>query len=387
MIPDKLDAVVNESLILVHKKHQKRIRQKIILITGSAAVLFFSVFIFGISNPVLASKIPLIGHIFNLVEKDVSYKGDFSTVSEQPDINTNNTASEQTTETSNYNPLSQTSNGITVTISEVYYNSKALYLGITVYNEEAFPPDFNRTQNMENYILDYDRLELLTMGNLSFTDTNLSPYYIEGKFTDMNTFAGIIRIDLAHLDVEVPDQFMYDINITKIYADLFDKIPLEGRDSDGNTMTIYDYVKKEYEGNWNFQLAVSIDMSKTQVIEINETNENGIGIAKVEKTPYEITADEIFPSKEVAYDCVLAICDNNGDLLDFQGDYADTYQVYGRDTSSVSIFICDYLRYMDELKGYYYSEDYEEKKKTKTFAEYLEENCLYSTTVQLENKE
>lgn len=385
-VPDRLDEVVNESLLLVQKKHQKMVRHKRILISGSIVIISFSFLIFGMSNPVLASKIPIIGHIFKYVEKDVSYKGDFSTVSKHPYDNTD-TINKQIEETSNYNYLSQTSNGITVTVSEVYYNSKALYLGVTIFNEEEFPPDFNRTQNMEDYILDYDRIELLSIGKLSFTQNNLNPYYIEGKFKDKNTFVGIIRIDLAHLNVDVPDQFQYDLNITKFYGDLFDQISAEGKDYNGNAMTIYDYAKKEYEGNWNFQLDVSIDLSKTQVVELNDTAENGIGIKNVEKTPYEISAKEIFPSSEVANNYFLAICDNNGDLLDFQGDYADTFQVYGRDTSTVSIFICDYIRYMDELKGYYFSEDYEEKKKTKTFAKYLEENCLYSTSVTFETKD
>lgn len=377
-ISNRLNDVVNESLFLVHKKHKKLIRQKIILISGSITILFISFLVFGKSNPVLASKIPIIGHIFNYVEKEVSYKGDFSSVSKQT-----NEAADETT----HNTLSQTYNGVTVTISEVYYNSKALYLGVTIYNEKDFPPDFNRTQNMKDYMLDYDRLELHAIGKPNFTDNNLSPYYIEGKFKNVKTFVGIIRIDLAHMDDEVPKQFVYDISISEIYADLFDTIPTERKYSDGTTETVYDFVKKRYEGNWNFQLDVSTDMSRTQVVEINNTTENGIGIEKVEKTPYEISAEEIFPSTEVANNCFLAICDSSGDLLDFQGDYADTFQVYGRDTSTVSIFICDYIRYMDELKGYFYSEDYKEKKKIKTFAEYLEENCLYSTTVTFETKD
>lgn len=384
-ISNRLEDVVNESLLLVHKRHRKILCQKIIIISGSITVLFLSLLVFGMSNPVLASKIPFIGQIFNYVEKDVSYKGDYSTVSEQPNVNAT-TTSITPDEISNYNTLSQTYNGVTVTISEVYYNSKALYLAVTIYNEEEFPPDFNQVNKME-YALDYDRLELHSIGKLSFTDSNLSPYYIEGNFKDMNTFVGIIRIDLAHLNVEVPNQFLYTISISEIYADLFDTIPTQRKYSDGTTETVNDFIKKRYVGNWNFQLDVSIDMSRTQVVEINDTDENGIGIEKVEKTPYEISAEEIFPSTDVANNCFLVICDSNGDLLDFQGDYADTFQVYGRDTSNVSVFICDYIRYMDELKGYYYSVDYEEKKKSKTFAEYLEENCLYSTRVTFEPKD
>ena len=36
---------------------------------------------------------------------------------------------------------------------------------------------------------------------------------------------------------------------------------------------------------------------------------------------------------------------------------------------------------MDEIKGYYWSEDYEEKKKVKTYKEYLDERSILHTEV------
>ena len=45
------------------------------------------------------------------------------------------------------------------------------------------------------------------------------------------------------------------------------------------------------------------------------------------------------------------------------------------------LYVCDYMEYMDELKGYYYSSDYEEKAKEKTFKQLLDERCVYSEKV------
>ena len=42
----------------------------------------------------------------------------------------------------------------------------------------------------------------------------------------------------------------------------------------------------------------------------------------------------------------------------------NTYAIQDRDISTVYIYLCDYYEYMDELKGYYWSDDYEEKAKT-----------------------
>lgn len=417
-VPDKLNDIVNESLSIIYKKRKKVMLHKIVIGLSSIAALFTVILLFGKANPVLASKWPIIGHIFEQVETDISYKGNYSLSSEQLITNTNIEA-DTTISDSAY---VQTSNGITMTISEVYYNTKALYLAVSIENEEEFPPDFKRTENMANYILDYDRLELHSTGKLNFCEQYVSPYYIEGKFTDMNTFIGIIRVDLSHLTrmpsdeelenlgidsatfsydeesfekirefipdvgslIEVPERFSYNICFTKIWADLFTTVPTEHTYSDGETITQNEPQRKDYDGEWNFILDVTLDTSQTQSIDINATNDNGLGISKVEKTPYEITAEEIIPSNQNKSDYFLVICDANGDLLDSQGDYADTYQVYGRDTSTISVFICDYYRYMDELKGYYWSEDYEVKKTTKNFAQYLSENALYSTVVNFE---
>lgn len=415
IIPDKLNTVVNESLTLIQKKHKKIVMHKVVIALSSTAAVFVIIVLFGMANPVLASNWPIIGHIFEQVEENVSYKGDFSSLSEQPLTNTDIENSEESNEMDSV--ISQTSNGITVTISEVYYNSKALYLGVSIKNQEEFPKDFKKTENMEDYSLDYDFLGLRAIGKLSFWDQYVSPYRIEGKFSDMNTFIGIIRIDIGHISqwptdeeiknagidvdnigedyldkvkekfpyagnhIEVPEQFSYDIRLNKIYADLFETVAKEYTDPDGEKVVFNEAVKKEYEGEWNFHLDVKLDESQTQVRNINTTNDSGIGIAKIEKTPYEITVDEIMPSEEMKNNCYIAICDANGDLFDYQAEYADTYQVYGRDTSTVSVFICDYDNYMDHLKGYYYSEDYDKKKETKTFAQYLNENCLYSTVV------
>ena len=49
----------------------------------------------------------------------------------------------------------------------------------------------------------------------------------------------------------------------------------------------------------------------------------------------------------------------------------------------ISIF-ADYYEYMDELKGYYWSDDYEEKAKTKTFKQLLDEPVVAGTEVHFD---
>lgn len=408
-VPENLDAFIDESIDKAVRRKKARRKKKIVgACTGmAAAAAVFSIVC--VSFPSLAAKLPLIGRVFEQVEEQVSYKGDFSKVA-KPMAETQENAGES-------NPYVQTSGGITVTISEAYYNSQALYLAMTIENEEEFPADFIKTENMDGYILDYDTLMLEGTENFSFMEEeSFLGTYIEGKFEDPHTFVGIYRVDLSHLTwwpteeemaqkglteengnvdtdtiqenfpeagstIEVPESFHYSLCISSISQELFGTESKTYTDPDGNEVTLNDPTRKAYEGTWNFELDIELDTSKTQVVEVNETNEEGVGISKVEKTPYEITAQITVPEGKSEADYFLVICDADGDLLDYQGDTTDTYQVYGRNTDTVYVYVCDEMEYLNEIKGYYWSEDYEEKKKTKTFKQYLDEKALYGTEV------
>lgn len=449
-IPENIDDVIDKGVLRAVKIKKRQRRKKFITTTTGivAAVAVFSLFC--VSNPALAAKIPLIGHIFERVESTVSYKGDFSSTAQVlvtegtddtlADTEINETGAEkekqdgvqeQAAEESKY---VKTSNGLTVTVSEVYYSTKALYLAMSVKNEEEFPQDFMKTKNMDGYILDYDMLALNGTASFSFSDMDVGPeLYIEGQFIDNHTFAGIYRVPLdqfsyyptdeeiaatglnindywkddmstdeaaAKVDeynlklkekfpdignpIPIPDNFTYSLNITSIFGELFETEEKTVTFPEGDSGVVYENLVKKYEGNWDFQFDVALDTSRTSTIELNDTNENGLGISKIEKTPYEITAEMIIPSDKLNYDYFLVMLDKNGDLMDYQGSTTDTYQLYGRDTSTVHIYICDYMQYMDEIKGYYWSPDYEEKKKTKTFMQYLDEKSLYHTEVSFE---
>lgn len=484
-IPENIDDVIDKGVQRAVKIKKRQRRKKFITTTTgiAAAVAVFSLFC--VSNPALAAKIPLIGHIFERVETSVSYKGDFSSTAqvlvtegadaadlktENADLETENAEAEtadkntgitnagitendkdgnakskaeagnvgngnnEKVNKSEESKYVKTSNGLTVTVSEVYYSTKALYLAMSIKNEEEFPQDFIRTKNMDDYILDYDVLSLNGTASFSFSDIDVGPeLYIEGQFIDNHTFAGIYRVPLDQLSyyptdeeiaatgldindywtddmstdeaakkvdeynlklkekfpdigkpLPIPDSFTYNLNITDISGDLFETKARTVTFPEGDTSVVYDNLVKKYEGNWDFQFDVALDTSRTSFIELNDTNAEGLGISKIEKTPYEISAQMIIPSDKLNYDYFLVMLDKDGELMDYQGSFTDTYQLYGRDTSTVYLYICDYIQYMDEIKGYYWSPDYEEKKKTKTYKQYLDEKSLYHTEVSFE---
>ena len=94
-----------------------------IMAAGAAAALLLG---FGVcaANPVLAAKIPLIGRIFQVEEKKVSYPGDYSEKAER----LSPVAKTGTETVKENNPYSQISDGIAFTISECYADNMAMYL-------------------------------------------------------------------------------------------------------------------------------------------------------------------------------------------------------------------------------------------------------------------
>ena len=137
------------------------------------------------------------------------------------------------------------------------------------------------------------------------------------------------------------------------------------------------------KGDWKFNVDVEKNTSDTVEKDVNVVDENGDGVLSITKTPFEITMKMQDP--ETKY--VAVMLDANGDILPDGGvanSNADTYAIQDRDVSTVYIYLCDYYEYMDELKGYYWSDNYEEKAKTKTFKQLLDERAVAGTEVHFD---
>lgn len=398
-IPKSLDAVVRDGIREGMRQRKRFHLLKTVRRSAAAAALLIALCtgVLCVSNPALAAKLPLVGRIFSLVQEKVSYKGDFSdgatkyetapdpesrpkSGADMPDANASHGGKQAGS------PLVQTSGGLTVTVSEANCSAEALYLALCIENEESFPADFIKTKNMDGYVLDYD---ILSMETNSYYDVPgltrkerpagsgyPTPYYIEGEFEDDHTFTGIIRVSLdedlqcsgrainrstAQTDAELiwedkveqlPQQFTYYLEISDIYAELLQYEEEQATDPEtGETVTLPEPLKKHYTGTWNFAIPVTMDADGKQVVRVDQTNENGVGIASVEKTDFEIKAELLLPENASAFDYVVVICDADGKRLDTQGDNAEVYSTYGRNTDTVYVYVCDYMKYMDELKG------------------------------------
>ncbi len=409
-IPEELNQAVRAGIKEGLRQRRKLCRRRTAFRYSAAAAGILAALCAGMllaSNPVLAAKLPLIGRIFSLVQEKVSYKGRFSDdaeiyikdgSSETPSgsekhavpSKSDNMAGKQTE-----NLLVQTSGGLTVTVSETNCSAQALYLALCIENEEAFPADFIKTKNMDGYLPDYDSLSLETnsyynVPGLTKKDRPAgggypTPYYIEGQFVDDHTFTGIIRVSLDEdlrssaaagtdttlssdkKNTALPAEFMYYLEISDIYADLLQYEETYATDPETHEqMALSEPLKKHYKGKWNFAIPVSMNKGDAQTVNINKKNENGIGIGSVEKTNFEIKAELLLPEDAQPYDYIVAVCDADGKRLESQGDNSEVFSTYGRDTQTVYVYVCDYIKYMDELKG-------DDRK--------LAENALFETEV------
>lgn len=135
------------------------------------------------------------------------------------------------------------------------------------------------------------------------------------------------------------------------------------------------------DGPWDFSFEVNKNDSETIKIDINDRDENGLGLVSVSRTPFEVMVDAGSPNG----DYYVTVLDANGEPMETNGGGSVmSYAIQDRDVSRVDVYICDYLEYMDELKGYYWSSDYEEKKKEKTYKQLLDERAVYHKEVAFE---
>ena len=415
-IPEELNHAVRDGIKEGLRQRKKLHRKKTVFRYSAAAAGILAALCAGMllaSNPVLAAKLPLVGHIFSRIQEKVSYKGNFSDDAEiyieedaAKEFSNSKTPAAKTkadppSGKQTENPLVQTSGGLTVTVSEANCSTQALYLALCIENKEAFPADFIKTKNMDGYLPDYDTLSLVTnsyynVPGLTKKDRPAgggypAPYYIEGQFVDDHTFTGIIRVsldeDLRSSEIAantsasgtdaapagnkqaaaLPAEFTYYLEISDIYADLLQYEDTYATDPETHEqVTLLEPLKKHYKGKWNFAIPVSMNKDGAQTVSINKKNENGVGIGSVEKTNFEIKAELLLPEGTQPYDYIVIICDADGKRLESQGDASEVFSTFGRDTRTVYVYVCDYIRYMDELKG-------DDRK--------LPENALFGTEV------
>ena len=274
--------------------------------------------------------------------------------------------------------------GIDVDSEDFSFDKLAQVLGMDEYSDEKLPQVGGPA--ISDYVKDIkvpDRfameLELKDIVGILPDDQDTTPDIPQDLRDEYNQKMEEHGISTDDADYESLTEEQKDLEhqfFTEMWNEYFERYP---EANEGNNR----YNSWTLKGDWKFNVDVEKNTSDTVEKDVNVVDENGDGVLSITKTPFEITMKMQDP--ETKYFAVML--DANGDIMPYGGvanGNADTYAIQDRDVSTVYIYLCDYYEYMDELKGYYWSDDYEEKAKTKTFKQLLDERAVAGTEVHFD---
>ena len=274
--------------------------------------------------------------------------------------------------------------GIDVDSEDFSFDKLAQVLGMDEYSDEKLPQVGGPA--ISDYVKDIKVPDRFTMeldlkdivGTLP-EDQDTTPDIPQDLWDEYNQKMAEHGISTDDADYESLTEEQKDLEhqfFTEMWNEYFERYP---EANEGNNR----YNSWTLKGDWKFNVDVEKNTSDTVKKDVNVVDENGDGVLSITKTPFEITMKMQDP--ETKY--VAVMLDANGDIMPYGGvanSNADTYAIQDRDVSTVYIYLCDYYEYMDELKGYYWSDDYEEKAKTRTFKQLLDERAVAGTEVHFD---
>ena len=274
--------------------------------------------------------------------------------------------------------------GIDVDSEDFSFDKLAQALGMDEYSDEKLPQvggpaisDYVKDIKVpDRFTMELDLKDIVGALPENQDTTPDIPQDLRDEYNQKMAEHGISTDDADYESLTEEQKDLEHQFFTEMWNEYFERYPeaIEGNNR-YNSWTL--------KGDWKFNVDVEKNTSDTVEKDVNVVDENGDGVLSITKTPFEITMKMQDP--ETKY--VAVMLDANGDILPDGGvanGNAGTYAIQDRDISTVYIYLCDYYEYMDELKGYYWSDDYEEKAKTKTFKQLLDERAVADTEVHFD---
>lgn len=237
---------------------------------AAAVLLGISIFFCG-SNPAIAAKIPFIGKIFEKVEEDVPFAGDYSkkaeslTVEEVGDLDSSSTKKDE---------WSVTDAGITITATEIYCDGLSIFLSAQVRVDQgglqAIPSYHVIGKDTESAMLYVD-------GNWSVVhegdQQTLNQVRLEGKVLDDCTFIGMMKLDMTEKDME--------------QGTLYLQMSTIGWDDMTTESTQDISASHQINGQWSFAIPFHVDTEATKEFEVKQ-EKDGFAIQNVFVSPYQV---------------------------------------------------------------------------------------------------
>ncbi len=363
MTDEKLDQILKQALapeisdreIRIHRRRKDKVNKFSKIGKGAAAAVaavVIGVCGLGYFNPVLAAKIPLVGKIFEKIEDDVTYSGDYT---EKGTVLTNEDHA-GSLDTVDYTVSDK---GITLTASEVYCDGYSIFLTVNIESEDADFTHIPKHYTGMNVADDRTAAGFYIDGTWSVDGS--SPEWLENRFegeaVDSHTFAGMLKIDLAK---EHTGSGELNLNVSGLGHD-------DDRMLDAEEITASHWT----DGSWNIVVPFEVNGSDVRTIEVGEKKGN-ITLEDVVVSPYQVivhattpgeqreltddrrekllskdpdmTDAEMFELLGWSYEPCQTICfDQDGEMLypgmEIAG--AATFAVQGKEIKTLYVFIFD----------------------------------------------
>lgn len=309
MTDEKLDQILKQALapeisdreIQIHRRRKDKMKKfdkigKVVAAAVAAAAIGIGGL--GYFNPVIAAKIPLIGKIFEKIEDDVIYSGDYT----DKEIVLTNEDHAGNLDTSDYTVSDK---GITLTASEAYCDGYSIFLTVNIESEDA---DF--THIPQHYtgvnITDNRTAAGFYIGGTWSVDGS-SPEWIEntfdGEVIDNHTFVGMLKINLAE---RLVGRGELNLNINGLGYD--DDRMLDSEDISASHWT---------DGNWSIAIPFEVNETDVKIIEVGEKKGN-ITLEDVVVSPYQVIVHATTPGeqRELTDDRREKLLSKNPDMTD-----------------------------------------------------------------------
>ena len=367
LIPEeKLNRVVAESMDEIYKGCKKKKTYQrflyriaaligIIILSGSLVISNTSVL------PVLAEKSSFFKKIFEKVQGESQYSGDYDKNAVQTDGIT-----------------SETTEDLRFEFSEVVCTSQSMTYSIQITSLKGFPEEAMKKSTNESdsegkwmYLVGTQSADFLK-DTIEEENTYDMPF-IKGHYDDEHTFIGTMRVDFNRYPFdgnEIPQHFIWSLKINSILYPNVETGVME---------------KLLTDGDLKFELYVDRQNLGEKIVKVNKVSPSGWKITDITLTPYEMIVNEEYDeaNTQKGYEQADSIreiwIDADGRILH---NKVGSFMIEGYNMSNVTVY---YMPTPDEdsntiIMEYIYQENHTDAE----IQNYLEENCVSKQEISLE---
>lgn len=367
LIPEEqLNRVVAESMDEIYKGCKKKKSYQrflyriaaligIIILSGSLVILNASVL------PVLAEKSSFFKKIFEKVQGESQYGGDYDKNAVQTDGIT-----------------SETTEDLRFEFSEVVCTSQSMTYSIQITSQKGFPEEAMKESTNESdsegkwmYLVGTQSADFLKDTIEEENPDNIVS--IKGHYEDEHTFIGTMRVDFNYYPFdgnEIPEHFIWSLKINSILYPNVETGVME---------------KLLTDGDLKFELYVDRQNLGEKIVKVNKVSPSGWKITDITLTSYEMIVNEEYDeaNTQKGYaqtDSIREIwTDADGRILH---NKVGSFMIEGYNMSNVTVY---YMPTPDEDSNtikleYIYQENHTDAE----IQNYLEENCVSKQEISLE---